>query len=328
MSAAPLDVAVGVLRRSDGAVLLSHRPAGTHLAGCWEFPGGKLEAAETPKDALQRELREELGVEVTAAQPLIRHRHHYPATPGHAGRCVVLHTFEVTAWQGEPRGLQGQALRWCRPDDIDPAVLPPANGPLLAAARLPSIYAISAEFAEPMDAYLAHIDRWAERGVRLACLRSPGLGAVAYRRLAERALKQTRRLGIALLLHGDAALAEELGAAGVHLPGAQLAGTTRRPIASSKWLAASCHDAAQLAQAARIGCDFAVLSPVAATASHPGQEALGWRRFGDLADGATMPVYALGGMGESDVATARQHGARGVAVVRALWQGGRAGMTG
>ena len=319
MSTEPLHVAVGVLRRADGDVLLSRRLTGTHLAGYWEFPGGKLEPGETPQAALARELREELGIEIIAAQPLIRHRHHYPASADHPARQVVLHTFEVTAWHGEPRGLQGQALRWAQPDTIDPTSLPPANGPLLTAARLPDVYAISADYTGDLDAYLAHIDHWATRGVRLACLRSPSLDPATYLRLAERALAHARRHGIALLLHGDAALASELGAAGVHLPGRVLATTAKRPVPQSLWLAASCHDASQLERAAQMGCDFAVLSPVAVTASHPTREPLGWHHFAELVEPADLPLYALGGVTPEDTLIARGHGARGIAALRALW---------
>ncbi|MGE0811077.1 MAG: Nudix family hydrolase [Immundisolibacter sp.] len=320
MSTEPLHVAVGVLRRADGDVLLSQRMAGTHLAGYWEFPGGKLEPGETPQAALARELREELGIEIVAAEPLIRHRHHYPAGANHPARQVVLHTFEITAWNGEPRGVQGQALHWAQPDTIDPGSLPPANGPLLTAARLPDLYAISAEYTGAPDAYLAHIDHWATRGVRLACLRSPGLDSAAYRHLAEHALARARQHGIALLLHGDAALAMELGAAGVHLPGRVLAATTKRPVPQSLWLAASCHDASQLEKAAHIGCDFAVLSQVAVTASHPGQPPLGWQRFKHLVDASGLPVYALGGVRQEDATMSRSMGGRGIAAQRSLWR--------
>jgi 8-oxo-dGTP diphosphatase len=156
--------------------------------------------------------------------------------------------------------------------------------------------------------------------VRLACLRSPGLDSAAYRHLAEHALARAHHHGIALLLHGDAALAMELGAAGVHLPGTTLAGTIKRPVPQALWLAASCHDASQLEKAAHIGCDFAVLSPVAATASHPGQEPLGWQRFEELVNDARLPVYALGGMRPEEAPTARAHGGRGVASLRVTWR--------
>ena len=320
MSTAPLHVAVGVLRRANGDVLLSQRLTGAHLAGYWEFPGGKLEPGETPQAALARELREELGVEIITAEPLIRNGHHYPPSTDHPARDVVLHTFEVTAWHGEPRGLQGQALRWAPTGAIDPATLPPANGPLLTAARLPDLYAISAEYTGDLDDYLSHIDHWAECGVRLACLRSPSLESPAYRHLAEYALARTRRHGIALLLHGNAGLAVELDAAGVHLPGHVLATTAERPVPPSLWLAASCHDASQLELAARIGCDFAVLSPVAPTTSHPSCAPLGWPAFEVLVDAASLPVYALGGMQADDARGARRRCGRGIAALGGFWK--------
>ena len=125
-----------------------------------------------------------------------------------------------------------------------------------------------------------------------------------------------------VLLHGAAdwltELAAELGA-GRHLPARAVAALDQRPLPAGAWCAASCHDASELAQAARIGCDFAVLSPVAVTASHPEQQPLGWDRFAELVDSAALPVYALGGMRPEFVATAREHGGQGVAVLRGLW---------
>jgi 8-oxo-dGTP diphosphatase len=314
MSRDPVHVAVGVLRRA-GEILLTRRLAGTHLAGYWEFPGGKFEPGEMPEQALARELREELGIEVVTTQPLIRHRHPYP------GRDVVLHTYEVTAWQGEPRGLQGQALRWLPADLIDPADLPPADGPLLSAARLPDIYAISGDFSDQADC-LRRVERLIAGGVRLLCLRCPDLDAGTYRALATAVLARARPVGMQILLHGAAdwltELAAELGA-GRHLPARALAALDQRPLPAGAWCAASCHDASELAQAARIGCDFAVLSPVAVTASHPDRPALGWARFATLVEAAALPVFALGGMQPQQARTARQHGGQGVAVLRGLW---------
>jgi 8-oxo-dGTP diphosphatase len=303
VSGAPLEVAVGVLRRGDGAVLLGRRPAGGHLAGYWEFPGGKLEAGETPLQALARELHEELGIVVDAAAPLVRRHHHYPASADHPERRVVLHTFEVTAWHGEPRGRLGQALRWSAPHAIDPADLPAANGPLLTAVRLPDVYAISGGVDADREAFLQRVRRLPSRGVRLLCLRCPGLAPDAYRALAAAVI----------------GLAVTLGAAGVHLPARALRTGAGRTLPGALWLAASCHDADELAAAAAAGCDFAVLSPVAVTASHPQQAPLGWARFEALLGTAALPVYALGGMRPDDAALARRHGGRGVAVLRAVW---------
>lgn len=319
MSREPVHVAVGVLRRA-GEILLTRRLEGTHLAGCWEFPGGKFEPGETPQQALVRELHEELGIAALTARPLIRHRHHYPA------RDVVLHTFEVTAWQGEPRGRQGQALRWLPAEAIAPADLPPADGPLLTAARLPDIYAISGDFDGNEADFLGRVERLIAAGVRLLCLRCPDLDARRYRALATAVLALAQPAHMQLLLHGAAdwlpGLAAQLGA-GIHLPARAVAGLDQRPLPATAWCAASCHSAQELAQAARIGCDFAVLSPVAATASHPEQQPLGWDRFAEWVDKAALPVYALGGMQPQMISTAREHGGQGVAALRGLWDAAR-----
>ncbi len=103
-----VDVAVGVILRPDGHLLLGQRPEGKPYAGWWELPGGKLEPGETVLQALARELQEELGIAVTESSPWITHVHAYK----HA--TVRLYFCRVTAWQGEPRGLESQALQWAR----------------------------------------------------------------------------------------------------------------------------------------------------------------------------------------------------------------------
>ena len=124
---AELHVVAGVLVDIAGRVLLAQRTAGRHLAGAWEFPGGKVAPGETPLAALVRELREELGIEVLTAEPLLRHRHAYP------GRTVMLDTWRVTRFDGEPRGLEGQPLRWEAVDRLLAAGLLEADRPIVAA---------------------------------------------------------------------------------------------------------------------------------------------------------------------------------------------------
>jgi 8-oxo-dGTP diphosphatase len=114
-----------------GRVLIAQRPAGTHLAGGWEFPGGKLEPGEERLAGLARELREELGITIATPRPLIRVRHAYPS------REVLLDIWVVKRYGGEPRGLDGQALRWCTLDELAVAELLPADKPIVAALRLP-----------------------------------------------------------------------------------------------------------------------------------------------------------------------------------------------
>jgi 8-oxo-dGTP diphosphatase len=120
-------VAAGILRDSLGRILIAQRPAGGHVGGFWEFPGGKLKPGELPAQALRRELNEELGVRVEAEVPFMTYRHEYPE------RSVELHVFLVERYSGEPRGVEGQPLRWVSVAELPAADLLPADRPIAAA---------------------------------------------------------------------------------------------------------------------------------------------------------------------------------------------------
>jgi 8-oxo-dGTP diphosphatase len=123
-AAAAIDVAVGVMRKPDGSLLLARRPEGKPYAGYWEFPGGKVEPGESVAAALAREFEEELGVRVLHAEPWCCVEHVYP----HAH--VHLHFFIIRAWQGEPQSLEGQAFAWQGEVAVEPVL--PATIPLLS----------------------------------------------------------------------------------------------------------------------------------------------------------------------------------------------------
>jgi 8-oxo-dGTP diphosphatase len=137
IDARALRVAAAVLVREDGKVLLAQRLPGTPYPGYWEFPGGKLEPSESARDALVRELDEELGIAVTRAVPWLVQRYVYP----HAH--VELHFFRVFGWSGIPRGRDGQAIAWQTPGAFDVAPLLPANTIVLRSLELPGVYAIT-----------------------------------------------------------------------------------------------------------------------------------------------------------------------------------------
>lgn len=314
-----LRVAAGLLFDPGGRVLLAQRPEGREDAGLWEFPGGKLEANETAFDALRRELAEELGIDITSGQPLIR------VPQRQSRRLLWLETIEVREWRGEPRGLEGQALRWVLPEDIDSAALPAADRPILACLRQPAQYWISPEAVAQPAAFEAWFAAAHAGGALRLQLRVPALGADARAALARRAAKQAQALGIELLLNArgeeDLDLAAALGC------GAQLSRSLLMRIAGRPplpWVGASCHDADSLQRAESLGCDFALLSPVMPTRSHPGAPTLGWSGFSALRAFTALPVYALGGLGPADLAAARMAGAQGVAGIRGFFAGGDA----
>jgi 8-oxo-dGTP diphosphatase len=112
---------------SSGRVLIAERPPGKHMAGRWEFPGGKVAPGETEEAALARELGEELGIECLGARPMMRLRHRYP------DREVELSLWMVRHYRGEPRGLDGQRLKWVPRAELHAEDILEADRPFVAA---------------------------------------------------------------------------------------------------------------------------------------------------------------------------------------------------
>ena len=152
-----VNVAAGVLMRPDGHVLLAQRPAGKPYEGWWEFPGGKFEPGENAEVAVTRELEEELGIRVLASSPWVVREHVYE----HAH--VRLFFRRITAWEGEPRGREGQQLAWCALDTVNLDPLLPASVDLIRWLQLSPVYAISDATGQGVDTWLARLSSWLER---------------------------------------------------------------------------------------------------------------------------------------------------------------------
>lgn len=120
-----LQIAAGIIRNAAGEIFITQRAADAHMAGKWEFPGGKIEANETPEQALVRELQEETGI--TAMRPVLFHtlEHRFP------DRHITLCFFMVEEWEGEPWGREGQPGRWIAQSALDAEAFPPANAPVI-----------------------------------------------------------------------------------------------------------------------------------------------------------------------------------------------------
>lgn len=307
-------VVAGVFTDTHGRVLLAQRSSGKHSAGLWEFPGGKLEPGETAHAALRRELHEEIGVDIGAIEPLI-------AVPWDFGeKSILLDVYRVLDFAGELHGREGQALVWRRIDELAEMPMPAPDRPVVTALRLPPHYAITPEPGEDDAAFLAQIDAALAAGVRLLQLRAKTIPADRLRALATRVRARARNTGAAVLLNSHVDLARELELGGVHLPAAELMRLRERPPLRG-WVAASCHGSRELAHAAAIGVDFVVLGAVQTTRSHPDADPLGWPGFAELCAQAPLPVYALGGLGPADLATARAYGAQGIAGISGFFPG-------
>ncbi len=305
-------VAAAVITRPDGSVLLGQRAPDTFYPGYWEFPGGKVEAGETPRDALIRELSEELDMEVLAAYPWLTREHVYE----HAH--VSLHFFEVPAWRGEIHDRVHAALSWQHPERFEVGPMLPANGPILKALRLPRQMAITHAGEIGCDTQLAELDSALDHGLRLVQIREPGLTAEAREDFAREVTARCRARGALVMVNQDIELARRIGADGVHLPAHVLNSLESRP--DLDWVGASCHTRDELLKAASLELDYALLGSVAPTASHPERSPLGWPAFSDLTRGLPLPVMALGGLTPDDLTQAKTHGAHGVAGIRSFWK--------
>jgi 8-oxo-dGTP diphosphatase len=313
----PVHVCAAVLEDAQGRVLLARRSQGRDLAGAWEFPGGKREPGETPQQALCRELHEELGIRVQAhdCRPLIRVPHAYPH------KRIVLDVYRVGAWQGKPRGKEGQALAWTPGYKLGDYAMPAADLPVIAALMQPEHYLLTPATAEPLRGFAEELRLALAQGARRIQLRMPNLDGNDLREYAHLARELCAEFGASLLLNANVELAREIGV-GVHLRAVQLAAFDARPLAPEFPVAASCHNAAELARAQALGADFVVLGPVQKTPSHPDAKPLGWAAFAALREAVSLPIYAIGGMRVDDLHVARQHGAQGIAGISALWPSG------
>lgn len=300
-----LEVAAAVIQRADGAFLLARRPAGKPYAGYWEFPGGKIEPGEPAQAALARELHEELGIEACTSFPWLTREYTYP----HAS--VRLNFFRVTAWKGDPHPREQQAIAWQRLGTPLAAPMLPANAPVLAALALPHEYAITDAEGRGTRDMLSCIRTRLEQGLKLIQVRDRDLPG--REDFVRHVLRLAHRHGARVLVSG----APTPGADGVHYTARQLMALESRP--REGLAAASCHTPAELARAAALELDFAVLGPVKATPSHPGAALLGFEGFARIARGASLPVYAIGGLRRRDLEAAWRAGAHGVAMISGAW---------
>lgn len=312
MEAKVIQVSVGCLIKGK-QVLIGKRLARQSHAGEWEFPGGKIEAGETPLEALKREFSEETGLTTQNWQALIS----YPWDHGHLQ--VQLHVFVTADFSGELQAHEGHEFEWCPISDLQERQMLVANKGIVNALQLPDRYLISGDFQDVEDA-LNRLKSALADGIKLVQLRAKTLEKDAFIALAKRALPLCHGHGAKLILNAKpewlAALPE---ADGLQLASTAIMALTKRPIALNKWLGISTHNPAEMAKALELGADFILISPVKETPSHPGQPGLGWDAFSNLAQSIPVPVFALGGLSDRDREIAKSYGAQGVAAISGYW---------
>jgi len=312
-----IDVAVGVLLRPDGTVLLGNRPADKPWPGWWELPGGKLEPGESVMQALTRELQEELGIQIHTATPWVTYVHAYPTTTVRLAFC------RVTGWDGEPQGLEGQLLRWVPlTEALDVPKLLPATYPPLRWLNLPEVYAISsAGSPQGLAAFQQRLAQGLKEGIELLQWREPGWpdgpASTSLKAAFDEVLAQCHAVGARVVVNSVHPSAWWSQGDGVHLRAADAKGISARPeLPAGHLVGVSTHELSELAHARKLEADFAVLGPVLPTASHPEHPGIGWEEFARLNQQAGLPVFALGGQSADTLAQAKSVGGHGFAGLR------------
>jgi 8-oxo-dGTP diphosphatase len=277
------------------------------------LPGGKVDPGETPEQAVVRELAEETGITALAARPWIRYEHAFRL------RRIRLFFFRIDRWAGTPHGREGQRIAWVDPAKPGIGPILPSVERVLIALGLPALYAVSdaARHGGP-DGFLAELPQALRAGLRLLQVREPAMSPDQRVHFARRVASLAEPYGARVLLAGTALEARRAGLDGVHSTAADLRRLTSRP--PVRLWTASCHDASDLHRAERLGAEAAVVSPVLNSGSHPDRPPLGWAALHSLAAGASIPLFAQGGMSPALLERARAAGAVGIAT--ADWRGG------
>ncbi|MFK8067123.1 MAG: Nudix family hydrolase [Gammaproteobacteria bacterium] len=306
-------VAVACVINSEGEVLVSRRPEGVHLEGLWEFPGGKLEKGESVFAALQRELKEEVGIQVESARQLIKITHDYPE------KTVKLDTWLINEWSGDAAGLEGQEIKWLDQKELIEYQFPEADLPIMTALSLPSVYQISPEPGQNIEGFLNKVEVCLADGVKLFQLRAKESSSEEIDQISKNLKMLCEKYQAKWLINGEPKDVLKYSADGVHITSKRLLSMKERPLNTDFLMGASCHNLEELTHADKLDLDFAVLAPVKKTLSHPEVKPLGFDQFEELIEKINIPVYALGGLSITDLETAWEHGAQGVAMIRAGW---------
>jgi 8-oxo-dGTP diphosphatase len=310
-----LHVAVGVIENKSGEILIAKRPDSAHQGGLWEFPGGKVDAGETLQSALSRELKEELAIDVLQSQPLIQIRHDYP------DKSVLLDVHRVTSFSGEPKGNEGQPVLWVNTESLSQYAFPAANQSIINAVRLPQRFSITGSYSSIED-FERKFSNLILQNIKLIQLRIKSFSYrehQAFLQIAAQLSAGRAQLQINTSVDEFIKLNLPNTRIGLHLNAEQMKQHASRPVDEKILLGASCHSIGELKQAEKIQVDYVLLSPVNFTQSHPDTQVLGWKTFQDWVKQVNIPVFALGGMQESDVLQAINTGAQGIASISAWW---------
>ncbi len=309
-----IHVVIGIIRNTKDEVLIARRQENAHLGGLLEFPGGKVGSNETSVQALTRELKEELNINLLSCSKLIQFPYSY------SDRKLFLEVYLVDQYSGEARANESQEIQWQDISSLNTEVFPSANYGIIRALQLPKLVAITPEYNQDPDNFLVNFEKTLKRDdVSIIHLRSHELSDTQYMQLAEECLLLCNKNDTKLILNRDPSVIETLNVSGVHLTSKWLLETKVRPLGKECLVSASCHDLNELMHAIKINLDYVFLGPVIEKYQSKNSEPLGWQKFASMTQASVLPTYAIGGLTTKDVETSIECGGQGIAAIRDLW---------
>lgn len=309
-----IEVVAAVIEDETGRILLSERRPGKEFSGMWEFPGGKIEAGETPMGALQRELLEELGIEIKRASRFIT------TFEASDERQIEMQVWRVHQYQGKLDACENQQLCWLNASELLLEHLPPLDRPVARALQLPRRMLITPDPALfSRHEFIANIVAAIARGYRFFRLRANNSEFQVDKELIQKLEELIAEVDGILLLGTAEFGCHQSEHTGLHLRSSELATLNTRPVDAKILLSAAVHCVDDIRSAERLTADLLTISPIKATTSHPGINTIGWPGFMKLHKHARAPAFALGGLTEADAGDAIASGALGIAAIRAFW---------
>lgn len=296
----PIEVVAAVIRDEQGNILIAQRAKDKHQGGKWEFPGGKVESGESRRSALSRELNEELGIEVGHSKRLISTYHEYE------DKSIYLDVYEITQWDGNAHGREGQPVKWVKPKALGDYDFPAANKPIIEAAMLPKFIKIlkpvvtSESFEKQALAALQARQAFVLHNFKETELTHQQLSWL---------LDVAQQHEVEVILESPPPLVRN--DYNLHLNNEELLKAQVKP--EARRVSATCNTPGELFKAQHLGLDFIFIGPVLMNLKDNNQQVLGWPAFQSLVGRVNIPAYAVGGLNEKDLELAREYGAQGIA---------------
>lgn len=307
-------VVVAILKNEKQEVLLSRRMSDAHLGGLLEFPGGKVEQNESPVSALQREIKEELNIDVVHSTPLIQIPYSY------SDRKILLDAYLIDEYSGNVVGHEGQEIFWKSIGELNHNEFPAANFGVIRALQLPKIFPVTPNYSVNPEKFLINFEKVISgASIEIVQLRSHDLNTSDYMSLAKQCTDLCIKHGVKLILNRDVAGIDTSLVAGLHLTSDKLLSTKKIPQNRNYWVGASCHNAKEIEHANELKLDYLFLGPVIEKNSSDNSAKLNWDGFAALSKNSLIPVYAIGGLSGADLEASIRFGGQGFAAIREFW---------